>query len=164
MGCIIQMLLPSCVLNVNLILSLKCVWLQLLTCINPDVTFKSKATEKPVKYHGVAVALKWLYALVGKFGGTTPREDRVRQEIKNLDLGDTSEKKQFFNKHPNGTKISHAAGHGVEVTQISCVAVKRAAFPTESWTIFAEGMTITCSGQIHLTVCDVFHRGLLAIF
>lgn len=114
------------------------VFSQLLTCVNPDVTFKSKG-EGGSRHRGVAVALKWLFSLVWKYGGTPPPEERVRQEIKTLSLGDISDKKQFFNKHPNGNKISKATGHGVEVTQISCVTVKRATFPSESWKVFAGG-------------------------
>ena len=103
------------------------VFSQLLTCVNPDVTFKSKG-EGGSRHRGVAVALKWLFSLVGKYGGTPPPEEKVRQEIKTLSLGEVSDKKQFFNEHPNGNKISRATGHGVEVTQISCVTVKRATF------------------------------------
>ena len=114
------------------------VFSQLLACVNADVTFKSKG-EGGSRHRGVAVALKWLFSLVRKYGGTPPPEERVRQEIKTLSLGDVSDKKQFFSKHPNGNKISRATGHGVEVTQISCVTVKRATFPSESWKVFAEG-------------------------
>ena len=78
-------------------------------------------------------------SLVRKYGGTPPPEERVRQEIKTLSLGDISDKKQFFNKHANGNKISRATGYGIEVTQISCLAIKRATFPSESWKAFAGG-------------------------
>ena len=126
------------------------VFSQLLTCVNPDVTFKSKGDGS--RHRGVAVALKWLFCLVRKYGGTPPPEERVRQEIKSLCLGDISDKKQFFNKHPNGNKISRATGHGVEVTQISCVTIKRATFPSERWKVFAGGTHVIFIFRIILHV------------
>lgn len=126
--------------------------LQMLTCVNPEVSFKSKnsrlATGVVTKHCGVAVALKCLYALVRSYGGTPPSEERVRGEIRNLDIGDTTDKKQFFNKCPNGLKITRAAGKGVEVVQISCVTVKQSAFPIGSWKIFCEGISTSVQQMI----------------
>ena len=114
------------------------VFSQLLTSGNPDVTFKSKGVSGS-RHHEVAVALKWLFAWVRKYGGTSPLKERVRQELKTRSLGDISDKNQFFNKHPNANRIPRATGHGVQLTQISCVTVKVATCPSESWKVFAGG-------------------------
>ena len=49
------------------------------------------------------------------------------------------EKKQYFNKLPNGTTITRAGG-GVEAVSRSCVLVKRSASRPESWKVFSEGI------------------------
>jgi hypothetical protein len=92
-----------------------------------------------IKHNGVAVALKWLCSLVKQFGGTHPPEGRVRQEIRMLNIGDISDRKQHFNKYANGKKISRGQG-GVETSSMTCVFVKHDAFGCESWNIFAKGI------------------------
>ena len=74
----------------------------MLTCVNPEVTFKLNS----VRHRGAAVALKWLFATIRNFGGTPPPEDKTRQEIRTLDIGLVGDKKQYFNKYANGKKIS----------------------------------------------------------
>lgn len=115
------------------------VFVKMLTCINPAVSFRMKANTERGMYSGVAVALKWLLLLIKQFGGTYPPEDRMRQEIRTLSIGDTSDKKQYFNKFTNGTTITRAAG-GVEVTARSCVLIKYEAFQPESKRAFRKGM------------------------
>ena len=115
------------------------VFVKMLTCVNPAVSFRMKANTERHMYSGVAVALKWLLPLIKQFGGTHPPEDRVRQEIRTLSIGDASDKKQYFNKFADGTTITRAAA-GVEVTARSCVLVKYSAFQPESRRAFREGM------------------------
>ena len=111
----------------------------MLTCINPSVSFKTKLTGSQ-RHNGVAISLKWLLALVKRFGRATPPENKIRHEIHHLSIGDgKGEKKQYFNKLPNGTTITRAGG-GVEAVSRSCVLVKRSAFRPESWKVFSEGI------------------------
>lgn len=116
----------------------------MLTCINPDVSFSSGPST--LKIRGVAIALKWLLALVKQSGNTTPREDVVRQEITTLGVGVITNKKQYFNKNPNGNSICRGAD-GVEVVSRKCVLVKHSAFGQDSWAIFSEG-TAKFTGNI----------------
>ena len=109
----------------------------MLTCVNPEVTFKLNS----VRHRGAAVALKWLFATIRNFGGTPPPEDKTRQEIRTLDIGLVGDKKQYFNKYANGKKISRAAG-GVEIQSKSCVTVKHSAFGANSWEVFCEGILL----------------------
>ena len=91
--------------------------------------------------------MKWLLALVRRFGGTPPAEDRIRKEIHNLGIGDgKGEKKQYFNSESNGTAITRAAG-GVATVTRSCVVVKRSAFAQESWKVFSEGILVNDIGE-----------------
>ena len=126
----------------------------MLTCINPAVSFRMKANTEQGMYSGVAVASKWLLPLIlpllRKFGETHPLEDRMRQEIRTLTIGNTSDKKQYFNKFANGTTITRAAG-GVEVTARSCVLIKYEAFKPESRRAFRKGMIL-----IKLTLLSSF--------
>lgn len=69
------------------------VFVKMLTCVNPAMSFRTKANTEPHMYSGVAVALKWLLPLIKQFGGTHPTEDRVHQEICTLSIGDISDKK-----------------------------------------------------------------------
>lgn len=69
------------------------------------------------------------------------------------------DKKQFFNKHPNGLKITWAAGKGVEVVQINYGTVKHSAFPIESWKIFCEGINISVQQMIFL----FFRNGIVCM-
>ena len=108
----------------------------MLTCINPNINFKTDDGNS--KVNGVAVALKWLFALIRDNGKSAPPENRVRQEIRALDIGTVKDKKQFFNKYANGSKITRSAD-GVEVQSKTCVVIKRSAFAAESWRIFSEG-------------------------
>ena len=110
----------------------------MLTCINPSISYKPD--DGAPKVNGVAVALKWLFALISDNGNTPPPEDRVRQEIRALNIGTTRDKKQFFNKCANGNSISRGAD-GVEVQSKTCVAIKHSAFTPSSWLVFAEGMS-----------------------
>jgi len=104
----------------------------MLTCVNPKVTFRGKEGQQ---HKGVAVALKWLLPLVRQFGG----QDRIRREIKTLNIGDgKGDKKQHFNKFPNGTVISRGAG-GVDVVSRSCVVIKESCFGEENRRAFREG-------------------------
>lgn len=111
----------------------------MLTCFNPEVNFTIKTGNTPVKQKGVAIALRWLLPLVRNYGGTPPPEDRIRQEIQNLEIGDTKDRKQHFNRFANGSKITRASGQGVETNSLTCVVVHYAAFNQESWNIFTEG-------------------------
>ena len=126
---------------INLIVTLLFfhVFVKMLTCINPAVSFRMKANTEWSMYSGVAVALKWLLPLIKKFGGTHLPEDSMHQEIRTLSIGDTSDKKQYFNKFTNGTTITRAAG-GVEVTTRGCVLIKYEAFQPESRRAFRKGM------------------------
>jgi hypothetical protein len=110
----------------------------MLTCVNPDISFRMKTCSVNIKYKGVGVALKWFLSMIAKSGTTPPTEDRIKQEIRALEIGETGDKKQYFNKFPNGRKITRGEG-GVEIQSKSCVIVKQAAFGTESWKIFSEG-------------------------
>ena len=111
----------------------------MLTCVNPKVNFKMKASGLEQQHKGVAVALKWLLPLVRQFGGSHPSEDKIRQEIRTLSIGEGSgKKKQYFNQRPNGVSITRGAG-GVEVVSRSCVVIKQRCFGTESLTTFCEG-------------------------
>ena len=94
-------------MNINETIGLICISMQMLTCINPTVSFTMKdATHNiAIKHNGVAVALKWLCSLVKQFGGTHPPEGRVRQEIRILGIGDISDGKQHFNKYANEKNI-----------------------------------------------------------
>jgi len=87
-------------------------YFQLLTCVNPSVSFKLKTSGT---HKRVAVALKWFLPLIKQFGGTHPPEDRIRREIITLSIGDGRGATQYFNKHADGTCISRRAG-GVKVT------------------------------------------------
>jgi hypothetical protein len=107
----------------------------MLTCVNPNIIFKQNDSEPKVK--GVAVALKWLFALISDNGMAPPSEGHVRQEIRALEIGIAKDKKQFFNKYANGNKISRSLD-GVEVQSKTCVVIKRSAFSQESWEIFSE--------------------------
>ena len=107
------------------------VFVKMLTCVNPAVSFRMKPTTEWHMYSGVAVALKWLLPLIKQFGGTHPPEDMVRQEIRTLSIGNSSDKKKYFNKFVDGTTITRAAG-GIEVTARSCVLIKYEAFQPEN--------------------------------
>ena len=113
-----------------------------------------KATGGTEKQHkGVAVALKWLLPLVRQFGGSHPPEDRIRQEIRTLSIGDgRGEKKQYFNKYPDGIAISRGAG-GVEVVSRSCVIIKQSCFGAEKWTTFCEGNA--CNYVLNLKMTEI---------
>ena len=87
----------------------------------------------------VAIALKWLLAMISDHGGTPPPDDQMRQEIRSLDIGFTNNRKQFFNKYPNGDKISRGPD-GVEAQSKNCVFVKHSAFGSESWDVFSQGI------------------------
>ena len=113
---------------------------QMLTYVNPDITFKHKTGNTTVRHRGVAIALKWMFASIRNFGGTLPPEDRTRQEIRNLDIGMICDKKQHFNKYANGQKISRAVG-GVEI-QSKSVTIKHSAFGVESWNVFSQGIIL----------------------
>ena len=114
----------------------------MLTCVNHAVTFKLKVAGNQNHYKGTAVALKWLLPLVRQFGGSHPHEDRIRQEIKSLSIGDgRGDKKQFFNKYPNGKVISRGAD-GVETVARSCVVIRQTSFGQEKWRLFSEGKHI----------------------
>ena len=58
----------------------------MLTCVNPDVTFKRK---NGLRTKGVAVALRYLEGLMLKYGLCVPSSDSIRREILNLDIGET---------------------------------------------------------------------------
>ena len=111
----------------------------MLTCINPSVSFKTKLTGSQ-HHNGVAISLKWLLALVKRFGRATPPNTKSTMKyttsLLEMEKGD---KKQYFNKLPNGTTITRAGG-GVEAVSRSCVLVKRSAFRPESWKVFSEGI------------------------
>ena len=126
-------------INLIVVLLFFHVFVKMLTCINPAVSFRMKANNDMSMYSGVAVALKWLLPVIKQFGGTYPPEDRMRQEICTLSIGDTNDKKQYFNKFTNGTNITRAAG-GVEVTARSCVLIKYEAFQPESRGAFRKGV------------------------
>lgn len=112
----------------------------MLTCVNPNVTFKHETGKTTTKHgRGVAIALKWLFATIRNFGGTPPPKDKARQEIRNLEIGMISDKKQHFNKYADGQKISRGAG-GVEIQSKSCVIIKHSAFGVKSWNVFSEGI------------------------
>ena len=74
---------------------------------------------------------------MNKTGNTTPREDEIRREVDMLSIGVTVNKKQFFNKHENGTSICRSSD-GVEVISRKCILIKHSSFPDESWAIFSE--------------------------
>jgi hypothetical protein len=93
-----------------------------------------KTCSVNIKYKGVGVVLKY----DSQIWKTPPTEDRIKQEICTLEIGEAHDKKQYFNKFPNGRKITRGEG-GVEIQSKSCVIVKQAAFGTESWKIFSEG-------------------------
>lgn len=71
----------------------------MLTCVNPDVTFRLKAPGN-ITVSSVAIALKWLFVTIRNFGGIPPPEE----------------------KYANRQQISRAAG-GVEIQSKSCVTV-----------------------------------------
>ena len=108
----------------------------MLTCINPEVVFSSGSSA--VKVRGVAIALKWLCALIKQHGYPTPHEEAIRQDINALGIGVTSNKKQYFNKHANGQTISRRS-EGVEVVSRKCVLVHYSAFKGDSFAVFFEG-------------------------
>ncbi len=109
----------------------------MLTCINPEVVFSSGSPA--VKVRGIAIALKWLCALIKQNGYPSPPEEVIRQDINALGIGVTSNKKQYFNKYANGQTISRGS-EGVEVVSRKCVLVKYSAFMQESLAVFSEGM------------------------
>jgi len=109
----------------------------MLTCINPSVNFKQSSSSASNK--GVAVALKWLLPLIKEFGGSHPPEDRIRREVVHLGIGDGKGVTQYFNKRPDGTKITRGSG-GVEVTGRKCLIIKHSAFGNLSWKTFSEGI------------------------
>lgn len=91
------------------------------------------------RFNGVAVSLKWLLALIKQYGGNPPPEERIRQEIHSLAIGlGKGEKKQFFNKFPNGKTITRGAG-GVAVIPRSCIVLKWTSFQPTTWESFCEG-------------------------
>ena len=110
----------------------------MLTCVNPNISFKMKTSSVTLKYNGVGVALKWFLNMVIKYGTSPPTEESIRQEIRVLEIGEIRDKKQFFNKCSNGKKISRGEG-GVEIQSKSCVTFKHSAFSEESWKIFSQG-------------------------
>ena len=107
----------------------------MLTCVNPYVTF---ASNDGAKHIGVAVALKWLSAFMNKGGKDSPSEERVKQEIKHLAIGEVGQKRQYFNKYADGQEIKRSAS-GVDTVPQACVMVKRSPFSKEDWTTFANG-------------------------
>ena len=82
----------------------------MLTCVNPNISFKMNTCSVNIRYNGVSVALKWFLSMLSKYGASPPTEETIRQEIRMLEIGETRDKKQFFNKYPNGRKISRAEG------------------------------------------------------
>ena len=106
----------------------------MLTCVNPDVTFKRK---NGLRTKGVAVALRYLEGLMLKYGLCVPSSDSIRRDL-NLDIGETRKVKQVFNRHADDERITRASS-GVEVEFKSCVVVKRGAFSEQSWQLFSKG-------------------------
>ena len=121
----------------------------MLTFVNPKVMIKVDGTIRKVAC--VAIALKWLLATISDHGGTPPPDDQMRQEIRSLDIGFTNNRKQFFNKYPNGDKINRGPD-GVEVQSKNCVFVKHSAFGPESWDIFSQGILSLIIMQVASTV------------
>ncbi|XP_046843381.1 uncharacterized protein LOC124437449 isoform X2 [Xenia sp. Carnegie-2017] len=99
----------------------------LLTCVNPKVTFTSSSSG--VRLNGVAVALKWFFALLKDHGVLFPNEERVRQEIKSLDIGVVNGRSQYFIPNANGEKISRGSD-GVETASRNCLIIQQSAFGT----------------------------------
>ena len=108
----------------------------MLTCINPDVTFTSGSSIGKIR--GIAIALKWLYGLIKQSGNVPPPEELIRQEIEMLGIGETGNKKQYFNKSADGQTICRGA-EGVEVVSRKCIFIKHSVFRTNAWTLFSEG-------------------------
>jgi hypothetical protein len=112
---------------------------QMLTCVNPKVMIK--VDDSTNKVTCVAIALKWLLAMISDHGSTPPPDYQIRQEIRSLDIGFTNSRKQFFNKYANGDKINRGPD-GVEVQSKNCVFVKHSAFGSASWDIFSTGIVL----------------------
>ena len=127
----------------------------MLTCVNPNINFKVKATGLVQQHKGVAVALKWLLPLARQFGGSHPPEDR------NLSIGDRrGDKKQYFNKYADGVSITRGAG-GVEVVARSCVVVKQSCFGNENWSTFCEGTQLNIN-QFHSSKISIPRKLLIS--
>ena len=103
------------------------------------MTFSS--TSSTGKIRGVAVALKWLYGLLKQSGTVPPPEELIKREIETLGIGETGNKKQYFNKSANGHTICRGA-EGVEVVSRKCIFIKHSAFRANAWTAFSEGMSM----------------------
>lgn len=103
----------------------------MLTCLNPDVAME--------KERCMAVSLKWFIPLLQKTGDATPSEETIKSEIKLLEIGAISKKRQHFNKTPDSVKISRAAGATTKTTPRACVIVKHSAFNEDNWSIFSSG-------------------------
>ena len=99
------------------------------------MTFASKDGSKHI---GVAVALKWLIAFMNKVGKASPAEERVKQELKHLAIGEAGQKRQHFNKYPDGQEIKRGESV-VETIPRACVMVKLSAFSKEDWKMFTIG-------------------------
>lgn len=108
----------------------------MLMCINPDVKYKSSNGNT---FKCMAVSLKWFLSLLQRNGDATPPEERIRNEIKALGIGDVSKKRQYFNKTPDGSRISRAAGENTCTIPKTCVVVKHSAFSEQSWATFSNG-------------------------
>ena len=107
--------------------------------MNPKVTFKSSSSG--VRLNGVAVALKWFFALLKDHGVLFPNEERVRQEIKSLDIGVVNGRSQYFNANANGEKISRGS-NTVETASRNCLIIKQSAFGRENWIVFFRKVSI----------------------
>lgn len=116
----------------------------MLTCVNPNVSFSADTSKNKVS--GVAICLSGLYNLITMSGNTPPPDTgSLRQEIETLEIGVTKNAKQFFNKTPNGTKITRTRRPNeaeVEVISKKCIITKHSAFGVASWAVFSEGSII----------------------
>lgn len=114
-------------------------WFQLLTCINPSITFNLKTPDQgEKKFNGLAVALAPFLAKLSNHGlDTMAPQDRIKQDIKNHGLGVTTKAKQVFNANDDGATISRCKEAKDTTVFRNCVFIKRSAFRPEAWEEFA---------------------------
>ena len=115
------------------------VWFQLLTSINPNISFTLKTPDQgEKKCNGIAVALSPFLAKLSNHGlDTMAPQDRIKQDIKNHGIGVTTKAKQVFNVSEDATTISRSKGAQDTTGFRNCVLIKCSAFRPEAWEEFS---------------------------
>jgi len=114
-------------------------WFQLLTGINPNITFTLKTPHQgEKKCNGIAVASSPFLAKLGNHGlDTMEPRGRIKQDLKNHGIKVTTKAKQVFNVNEDGTPVSRSKEAKDTTVSRNCVFIKQSGFRPQAWEEFS---------------------------